>query len=93
MNDRDVIQAALRRLSQRLRLVRAVTAGSRFLVAGLVLSVPPLLVKGAFPTAAPWAVVTAAGAGITLIGAVLTLLGNLVADLLYVAVDPRMRKR
>lgn len=31
--------------------------------------------------------------GITLIGAVLTLAGNLVADLLYVAVDPRLRKR
>jgi peptide/nickel transport system permease protein len=31
--------------------------------------------------------------GITLIGAVLTLVGNLVADLLYVAVDPRLRKR
>ncbi|MFN2377516.1 MAG: ABC transporter permease [Candidatus Binatia bacterium] len=31
--------------------------------------------------------------GITLIGAVLTLLGNLAADLLYVAVDPRLRKR
>lgn len=31
--------------------------------------------------------------GITLIGAVLTLVGNLVADLLYVAVDPRLRRR
>lgn len=31
--------------------------------------------------------------GITLIGAVLTLVGNLVADLAYVAVDPRLRKR
>lgn len=31
--------------------------------------------------------------GITLIGALLTLVGNLVADLLYVAVDPRLRKR
>lgn len=31
--------------------------------------------------------------GITLIGAVLTLLGNLLADLMYVAVDPRLRKR
>ena len=31
--------------------------------------------------------------GITLIGAVLTLIGNLAADLLYVAVDPRLRKR
>jgi peptide/nickel transport system permease protein len=30
--------------------------------------------------------------GITLIGALLTLLGNLIADLLYTAVDPRMRK-
>jgi peptide/nickel transport system permease protein len=30
--------------------------------------------------------------GITLIGALLTLLGNLIADLLYVAVDPRLRK-
>jgi len=31
--------------------------------------------------------------GITLIGAVLTLIGNLVADLAYFAVDPRLRKR
>jgi len=31
--------------------------------------------------------------GILLIGAVLTLLGNLVADMLYVAIDPRLRKR
>jgi peptide/nickel transport system permease protein len=31
--------------------------------------------------------------GITLMGAVLTLLGNLAADMLYVAVDPRLRKR
>lgn len=31
--------------------------------------------------------------GITLFGAILTLFGNLVADLLYVAVDPRLRKR
>lgn len=31
--------------------------------------------------------------GITLIGALLTLVGNLVADLLYVAVDPRLRRR
>ncbi len=67
MNDREAIQAALRRLSQRLRLVRAVTAGSRFLVAGLVLSVPPLLLKGAFPTAAPWAVFGLV-AGLTILG-------------------------
>ena len=31
--------------------------------------------------------------GITLIGAVLTLFGNLLADLMYFAVDPRLRKR
>ena len=31
--------------------------------------------------------------GITLIGALLTLVGNLLADLMYVAVDPRLRKR
>lgn len=31
--------------------------------------------------------------GILLIGAVLTLIGNLIADLLYVVVDPRLRKR
>jgi hypothetical protein len=37
------------------------------LVAGLVLSVPPLLVKGAFPTAAPWAVVGLV-AGLTILG-------------------------
>lgn len=31
--------------------------------------------------------------GITLIGALLTLVGNLLADMLYAAVDPRMRRR
>jgi hypothetical protein len=37
------------------------------LVAGLVLSVPPLLLKGAFPTAAPWAVAGLV-AGLTTLG-------------------------
>jgi hypothetical protein len=67
MNDRDVIQAALGKLSGRLRLVRAVTAGSRFLVAGLVLAVPPLLVKGVLPVAAPWAAVGLV-TGLTILG-------------------------
>jgi hypothetical protein len=57
MDDRDAIRAALGQLTRRLRLARAVSAGSRFLVAGLVLAVPPLLVKSVFPVAAPWAVV------------------------------------
>ena len=67
MNDRDVIQAALGQLSRRLRLVRAVTAGSRFLVAGLVLAVPPLLLKGVLPVATPWAVVGLV-TGLTILG-------------------------
>ena len=45
MNDRDVIRYTLRRLSRRLRLVRAVTAGNRFLVVGLLLGLAPLLAK------------------------------------------------
>jgi len=67
MNDRELIQTALRRLSRRLRLVRAVTAGSRFLVVGLFLALAPLLAKGILPAFAPW---VAAGliAGLAIVG-------------------------
>lgn len=67
MSDREVIQSALRRLSRRLRLVRAVTAGSRFLVIGLLLALAPLLAKGILPDVALW---IAAGliAGLALMG-------------------------
>jgi hypothetical protein len=54
MNNREVIGYALRRLSRRLRLVRAVTAGSRFFAVGLVLALVPLLAKGLLPGFAPW---------------------------------------
>jgi hypothetical protein len=54
MNDREVIEYTLRRLSRRLRLVRAVTAGSRFLAVGLLLALVPLLAKGLLPGVAPW---------------------------------------
>ncbi len=67
MTDREVIHNALRRLSGRLRLVRAVTAGSRFVAVGLLLALAPLLAKGLFPSVAPWA---AAGlvAGFAILG-------------------------
>jgi hypothetical protein len=54
MDDRELIQTALRRLSRRLRLVRATTAGSRFVVAGLALALVPLLLKGLLPGVWPW---------------------------------------
>ena len=54
MNDREVIGYTLRRLSRRLRLVRALTAGSRFLAVGLLLALVPLLAKGLLPGVAPW---------------------------------------
>ena len=49
MDDRELIRTVLRRLSRRLRLVRAVTAGNRFLVVGLLLGLAPLLAKGVLP--------------------------------------------
>jgi hypothetical protein len=54
MDDRELIQRALRRLSRRLRLVRAATAASRFVVAGLALALVPLLLKGVLPDVWPW---------------------------------------
>ncbi len=67
MDDRALIRTVLRRLSRRLRLVRAVTAGSRFLAAGLLLALAPLLAKGILPAFTPW---LAAGliAGLALLG-------------------------
>jgi len=55
MTDHELIQSTLRRFSRRLRLVRALTAGSRFLVAGLALAVVPLLLKGLLPGNVRWA--------------------------------------
>jgi hypothetical protein len=57
MTDHELIQSTLRRLSRRLRLVRAVTAGSRFLVAGLALALVPLFLKGLLPGDIRWATV------------------------------------
>lgn len=54
MNDREMVRNTLRRLSRRLRLVRAVTTGSRFLAVGLLLAAAPLLAKGLLPSGAPW---------------------------------------
>jgi hypothetical protein len=54
MDDRELIRTVLRRLSLRLRAVRAVTAGSRFLVVGVSLALVPLLLKGLLPASAPW---------------------------------------
>ncbi len=67
MDDRELIRNVLRRLSRRLRLVRAVTAGNRFLVVGLLLALAPLLAKGILPAFVPW---VAAGliAGLAILG-------------------------
>ncbi len=54
MDDRELIRSTLRRLSRRLRFVRAATAGSRFATAALVVALVPLLLKGALPPAWPW---------------------------------------
>src|SRR5574341_385083 len=53
MDDRELIQRGLVSLRRRLRLTRALTAGVRFLLVGLVLALLPLLVKGLFPMAGP----------------------------------------
>lgn len=53
MDDRELIRATLCALSRRLRLVRALAAGVRFLAAGLLLALIPLLAKGLFPAHAP----------------------------------------
>jgi hypothetical protein len=67
MDDRELIRTVLRRLSRRLRLVRAVTAANRFLVVGLLLALVPLLAKGILPAFATW---VAAGliAGLAILG-------------------------
>lgn len=67
MNDRDVIERTLRRLSRRLRLVRAVTAASRLFVVGLALALVPLLAKNLLPASAPWAAAGLA-AGLAILG-------------------------
>ncbi|HWU39721.1 MAG TPA: hypothetical protein VN203_18890 [Candidatus Acidoferrum sp.] len=65
MDDREFIRTMLSSLSHRLRLVRALTAGVRFLVVGLALAVVPLLAKGLFPETGPWvALGLAVGAGL-----------------------------
>jgi len=61
MDDRELIRTTLKALSRRLRLVRAVAAGTRFLAVGLALAVVPLLLKGLFP-----GVAALAAAGIAL---------------------------
>jgi hypothetical protein len=54
MDDHQVIRSVLRRLSHRLRLVRGVIAGVRFLAVGLALALVPLLLKGSLRDVAPW---------------------------------------
>ena len=54
MDDRKLIRTTLRRLARRLRLIRGVTAGLRFLIAGLALALVPLLLKGPLPGVSPW---------------------------------------
>jgi hypothetical protein len=67
MHDRELIRTVLRRLSLRLRLVRAVAAGSRFLVVGVLLALAPLLLKGVLPASAVWAA-AALVVGFTVLG-------------------------
>lgn len=67
MEDQELIRTTLRRLSRRLRLVRAVTAGSRFLAFGLLLALVPLLAKGILPAAAPRVAVGLIG-GLAILG-------------------------
>ncbi len=67
MNDRELIHATLTSLSRRLRLVRAVSAGLRFLVVGLLAALVPLLLKGPFPVAGPLAALAVAG-GLAVLG-------------------------
>jgi hypothetical protein len=83
MDDRELIQTTLRHLSRRLRLVRAATAGSRFVAAGLALALVPLLLKGLLPAVWPWM------AGGCVVG--LTVLGLLYGALLRVRPDHAAR--
>lgn len=78
MDSRDRIRAALRRLARRLRLVRAAAAALRFLVVGLALAIPPLVLKGLFPDAslAGWIALAVAAASL-LLGALFGLLAPL----------------
>jgi hypothetical protein len=65
MDDRELIRTTLRALSSRLRLVRAVAAGTRFLVIGLALALVPLLLKGFLPGVGPLAAAAiAVGSGL-----------------------------
>ena len=61
MDDRELIRTTLRALGRRLRLVRALAAGTRFLAVGLALAAAPLLLKALFP-----GVAALAAAGIAL---------------------------
>jgi hypothetical protein len=76
MDDRELIRTTLKALSRRLRLVRALAAGTRFLAVGLALAVVPLLLKGLFP-----GVAALAAAGIALGAGVAGVLYGLLARL------------
>lgn len=76
MDDCDLIRVTLASLARRLRLVRAVSAGLRFLLVGLLLALVPLLLKGLFPRGGPLAALGVAG-GLTLFGLLYGLLARL----------------
>jgi hypothetical protein len=78
MDDRELIRTTLRALSRRLRLVRALAAGARFLVAALALALVPLLAKGLFPSAGPLVAAGLVG-GLSLVGFLYGLLAPLPA--------------
>jgi hypothetical protein len=76
MDDRTVIRATLGSLSRRLRLVRALSACTRFLVVGLALGLVPLLLKGLLPVVGPLAALGLA-AGLAILGGLYGLLAPL----------------
>lgn len=90
MDDRELIRATLGALSRRLRLVRALAAGARFLAVGLLLALVPLLAKGLFPTQAP---LVAAGLtlGLGALGVLYGLLTPLPATRVARLADGRLR--
>ena len=79
MDDRELVRTTLRALSRRLRLVRALAAGTRFLAVGLALALVPLLLKGLFPRVAGL-VAAALALGSVLAGALYGLLARLPAS-------------
>ncbi len=90
MDDRDLIRATLRSLSRRLRLVRGLCGGIRFLLAGLLLALLPLLLKGLYPTAGPIVALGVAGS-LAILGFLYGLLAPLLPARTARLADSRLR--